>query len=61
MLGSASKKVLAVDSSKFDKVAFSKICPITDFDVVVTDEKPADQWIEYFKEQGVSLLYPDSN
>jgi DeoR/GlpR family transcriptional regulator of sugar metabolism len=53
--------VLAVDSSKFDKVAFSKICPITDFDVVVTDEKPADQWIEYFKEQGVSLLYPDSN
>ena len=61
MLGSASKKVLAVDNSKFDRVAFSKICPITDFDVVVTDEQPSAQWIEYFKEQGVSLLYPDSN
>ena len=59
MLGSASKKVLAVDNSKFDKVAFSKICPVTDFDVVVTDEKPAEQWIEYFKEQGVMLLYPE--
>ena len=31
-------------STKFGRVAFSKICDINHVQVVVTDEKPSDVW-----------------
>lgn len=57
MLKSASQKILAVDSSKFNKVAFSQICKITDIDMVVTDVKPTDAWLKYFEDNGIPVLY----
>lgn len=57
MLKSASEKILAVDSTKFDKVAFSQICSITDIDMVVTDVKPSDAWLGYFDDKGISCIY----
>lgn len=61
MLRSATQKILAVDHTKFDKVAFSKICNITDIDLIVTDVKPSDAWMEYFKEKGIACLYGEEN
>lgn len=58
MLESAKRVYLTVDSSKFDKVAFSIICPLSKIDVVVTDKKPDAKWIETFKKLNIQCLYP---
>lgn len=58
MIESAKKVYLTVDSSKFDKVAFSNICHLSKVDVVVTDKKPDLKWMEAFKKHGIQCLYP---
>ena len=58
MLESAKKVYLTVDSSKFDKVAFSIICPLSKIDVVVTDKKPDAKWMDAFKRMNIQCLYP---
>ncbi len=57
MLSAADKVYLAVDSSKFGKTALSKICGLSDVDVVVTDQKPAEPWLEAFQKTGIRCLY----
>ncbi len=61
MLHCASQKILAVDYTKFDKVAFSRICEITDLDMVVTDVRPSDAWLKYFDDKGIMCLYGEEN
>lgn len=58
MLEAAKKVYLTVDSSKFDKVAFSTICPLSKIDVIVTDKKPDARWMEAFKKLNIQCLYP---
>lgn len=58
MMKSAKQRILAVDHSKFGKVAFSRICGIHDVDLVVTDEKPSAEWLEVFGKNGICCLYP---
>lgn len=60
MLESAKRVYLTVDSSKFDKVAFSTICPLSKIDVVVTDKKPDVKWMETFKKLNIQCLYPNN-
>lgn len=57
ILSSAGKTYLAVDSTKFGKVAFSNICRLSDVDVVVTDKKPDGRWIDVFLEMGIECIY----
>jgi len=59
MLKSASQKILAVDSTKFDKVAFSQICKIGDIDMIVTDKKPSEAWLKYFDDNGIPVLFEE--
>ena len=54
---SATRKVLAVDSSKFDKISFVRVADIGDVDVVVTDKEPSPEWVEHFNSKDVELLY----
>jgi DeoR/GlpR family transcriptional regulator of sugar metabolism len=54
---SANHRLLAVDSSKFDKISFVRVGDIADVDVVVTDKEPTARWIEHFSEKNVELLY----
>ncbi len=61
MMRSAKKKILAVDHTKFEKVAFSQICEITDMDMIVTDIRPSDEWLEYFNNKGIECLYGEEN
>ena len=61
MLRSAKHRILAVDHTKFEKVAFSQICEVRDIDMVVTDIRPSDAWMEYFKEKGIECLYGEEN
>lgn len=57
MLSSAGKIYLAADSTKFGKVAFSRICGLSEVDVVVTDEKPDEKWMETFDKLGIECIY----
>lgn len=57
MIAAADKVYLAVDSSKFGKTALSKICGLSGADVIVTDTKPEDVWIETFQELKIECIY----
>lgn len=58
MLDSAKEKILVVDSSKFDKTAFTAIGKLDEITAVVTDEKPVAKWLQTFKELGIECIYP---
>ena len=59
MLQSAREKILAVDSSKFDKIAFTEIGNLEDITLVITDEKPEAKWLQAFTDSGVQCVYPE--
>lgn len=61
MLSSAGLKILAVDCTKFGNVAFSKICEVADMDMVVTDQKPDEAWLKYFKDKGIECIYEEDS
>ena len=53
----AKRKVLAADSTKFEKISFVQIANLQDVDVVVTDEQPSEAWIQHLSGSGVELMY----
>ncbi len=58
MIKSAKKVYLTVDSSKFDTVGFYNICSLSGLDVIVTDKKPDERWMQAFEENGIQCIYP---
>ena len=58
MLRAGRQKILIIDSSKFDKVSFVNITPVSGVEAVVTNARPTDAWLRYFEEQGVRCIYP---
>lgn len=60
IMASASKCYLVVDSTKFDKTAFTRAGGIEQVAAVITDEKPDDRWLELFRRKGVECYYPKS-
>ncbi len=57
MIASANKVYLVIDSSKFGQVAFSQICSITKINVIITDKKPTQQWLDTFEQLGIECIY----
>ena len=53
---SAKKKILAIDSSKFDKTSFVKVCDIKDVDIIATNEEPSENWRKHIEQQEVELV-----
>ena len=58
MLKSAKERILAIDSSKFDRIAFTEIGTLDDLTAVITDEKPEERWLQVFKDSGIKCIYP---
>ena len=58
MLENCDTRVLAVDSSKFNHIAFNVVGTLSDIDVIVTDVKPPKEWAERFEKAKVECLYP---
>ncbi len=59
MLRSAKHRIVAVDKTKFGKIAFSQIADFSDIDILITDERPGDEWLEVFQKKGVRCYYPE--
>ncbi len=57
IFSAADKRILAIDSSKFDKCSFVKVGDVRDIDILVTNERPSDAWLSYCKEHHVELIY----
>ncbi len=58
MITSGRRKILVVDSTKFDQTAFSVAGNLRDVNVVVTDRKPSEKWLAHFRELGIECKYP---
>lgn len=57
MISSADRRILALDTEKFDKKSFVRVCDLCDVDVIVCDAEPSEKWINYCGENGISLVY----
>ncbi|MDT0695989.1 DeoR/GlpR family DNA-binding transcription regulator [Mammaliicoccus sciuri] len=51
MVSQAKEVYLLADSSKFDKVSLHNICPISDIDVIITDDTNNNYDLEKYKEK----------
>ncbi|MBO5069234.1 MAG: DeoR/GlpR transcriptional regulator [Roseburia sp.] len=56
MLGSASTKILAVDSAKFGKASFTKIVDFAGVDMIVTDHIMDEEWTEKMQDCNVKVI-----
>jgi len=61
MLKCAKQHILAVDCTKFNNIAFSRICGLSEINMVVTDIRPPEDWMKYFAEKGIECLYGREN
>lgn len=57
MIESSRKSVLLCDHTKFDKTSFCKIGDLDDIDVLVTDERPPNEWLDFLDDRNVQLVY----
>ena len=58
IMTSAAKCYLVIDSTKFDKTAFTKAGSIDQVVAVITDAKPDEKWLELFRQKNIECLYP---
>lgn len=58
LLKSSKKKIAAVDSSKFDKIAYVNVCDLKDIDMVLSDSKLSESLKEKYEKQGIKLITP---
>lgn len=57
ILKAANKRILAVDSSKFDKTSFTKICELSDVDMIVTDTALSEEWQKVLDDAEVEVVF----
>lgn len=57
MFSSASRRILCVDSDKFDKKAFVKLFDLSEVDLLVTEREPSPEWRAFCEAHDVRLVY----
>ncbi|WP_099224813.1 DeoR/GlpR family DNA-binding transcription regulator [Listeria costaricensis] len=57
MLEQANKVILLADHTKFDEVALVKITDFHLIDVLITDQKPSDEWLTFLEEQQITVIF----
>ena len=60
MLEQGSKIYLLADHTKFGSIGFTKLADIRQIDMIITDRKPSDRWMEMFAQNSVEVCYPES-
>ncbi|WP_294377454.1 DeoR/GlpR family DNA-binding transcription regulator [uncultured Clostridium sp.] len=59
IIKSSVKKILLADSKKFDIVKSSYFAELTDFDVIITDNKITPRWQKKITDLGIELIIAD--
>ena len=59
ILRRCSQSFLLVDSSKFNRTAMMTFARPEDFDYIITEEKPADEYLKYFESHRIGLVLAD--
>lgn len=59
MMNSARESILAIDHSKFDNTAFSRVTDIRTLSTIVTDLKPSEEWLKFLKSHNIKCYYPE--
>lgn len=57
MYHSSERRILALDSEKFDKKSFVKVCDFEDVDMIVTNCEPSEKWINFCADRNIELVY----
>ena len=60
MVRAAKRPILAVDSSKFDKISFVDIAKLNEISIVVTNARPSAEWMRCFARLGIQCIYPEN-
>lgn len=61
MIKHAQKKVVLIDSTKFNKNCFARICDFSVIDYIVTDHRLSDDWEKHLQDNHVQILYSDND
>lgn len=61
MISRGRKVILLADYSKFNHLSFVKYCDFRQIDVLVTDKKPGDEWLEVMEDNQVHVIYPGAD
>ncbi|MBQ9064636.1 MAG: DeoR/GlpR transcriptional regulator [Blautia sp.] len=59
MLASGEMRILAADSTKFDQKAFVVCGSLRDINVLITDKKPSEEWLQRLDREGIQCLYQE--
>jgi DeoR/GlpR family transcriptional regulator of sugar metabolism len=57
MMSVSQQIILLCDHTKFDRPAFYKICPFSQVNILITDEKLNVQWETLLQQNGVEVVY----
>ncbi|HEY4722858.1 MAG TPA: hypothetical protein VII92_13475, partial [Anaerolineae bacterium] len=61
VIENAREAVLLVDSSKFGGASLFQIVDWLRISKVVTDREPDEQWMRFFEEQNIEVIYPQES
>jgi DeoR family transcriptional regulator, aga operon transcriptional repressor len=56
MVASAARTIVVADGSKLGRRAFNRICPVTEIDVLVTDDTADEEQVELIRQAGVEVI-----
>ncbi|WP_414736155.1 DeoR/GlpR family DNA-binding transcription regulator [Desulfosarcina ovata] len=57
MVRQAKTRILLADHTKFDQIVFMRTLDYANLDYVITDREPKRAWVDFFKKEGVQLIY----
>jgi len=55
-LAAARRKIAVCDGSKFGRTGLGHVCPVTDLDIIVTDDSAPDEELEKMRAAGVAVV-----
>ena len=58
-LKNCNKRYLIADHTKFGNTSMHKIAGLDSYDVIVTDKRLSDKWMEYFEQCEIPVHYPE--
>ncbi len=58
MVDHSRRVIIVADHTKFDKTSLIRTLSYDRVDVLVTDQKPSDEWLDRMKDKNVRVLYP---